>query len=124
MTQDLFIRLFKSIEGGPDDDLVKIAEKIIEEESRLGHTKMASRLKDILKKNVHTYTTFQGSLKSILPKGVTIPTDKRYNIPLASSIERERLRHEMILPDSIEGKITRIEKEYVARERLKKLGLK
>lgn len=124
MNQDLFIRLFKSIEGSPDDDIVKIAEKIIEEENKLGHTKVASRLRDILTRNLDNYTRFQGNLKSILPKGVTIPTDKRYNIPLATHIERERLRHEMILPDTIETKINRIEKEYVARERLKRMGLK
>ncbi len=124
MNQDLFIRLFKSIEGTPEDDIVKIAKRIIEEENKLGHTKVASRLKDILTKNIDNYTRFQGNLKSILPKGVTIPTDKRYNIPLATHIERENLRHEMILPDAIESKIKRIEKEYVARERLKKMGLK
>jgi SpoVK/Ycf46/Vps4 family AAA+-type ATPase len=124
MNQDLMIRLFKSIEGTPNDDIVKIAEKIIEEENKSGHIKVAARLKEILNKNIHTYTTFQGALKSILPKGVTIPTDKRYNIPLAIHIEREKLRHEMILTDIIEEKIKRIEKEYVARERLKKMGLK
>ena len=124
MNQDLMIRLFKSIEGTPNDDIIKIAEKIIEDEKKLGHTKVASRLKDILHKNIHTYTTFQGNLKSILPNGVTIPTDKRYNIPLATHVEREKLRHEMVLPDDVEAKIKRIEKEYVARERLKKMGLK
>ncbi len=124
MNQDLMVRLFKSIEGSPNDDIVKVAERIIEEESKNGHTKVAARLKDILQKNIHTYTTFQGNLKSILPKGVTIPTDKRYNIPLAAHIERDKLRHEMILPDLVEEKIKRIEKEYVARERLKKMGLK
>lgn len=124
MNQELMIRLFKSIEGSPNDDIVKVAERIIEEESKNGHTKVAARLKDILQKNIHTYTTFQGNLKSILPQGVTIPTDKRYNIPLAAHIEREKLRHEMVLPDLVEEKIKRIEKEYVARERLKKMGLK
>lgn len=124
MNQDLMIRLFKSIEGSPSDDIVKVAERIIEEESKNGHTKVAARLKEILQKNIHNYTVFQGNLKSILPKGVTIPTDKRYNIPLAAHIEREKLRHEMVLPEDVENKIQRIEKEYVARERLKKMGLR
>lgn len=124
MQQELLIRLFRSIEGEPNEDIVKVAEKIIEEENKRGHTKLASKLKEILTKNIQSYSSFRGELKTILPKGVTIPTDKRYNIPLASTIERERLRHEMILPDHVEQKLLRIEKEYVARERLKHHGLK
>jgi len=124
MNQDLLLRLFRSIEGDSNDDIVKIANRIIEEESKKGHARLANKLKDILDKNVHSYSVFRGELKSILPKGVSIPTDKRYNIPLAAHIEREKLRHEMILPEKVEGKIRQIEKEYVARERLKSFGLK
>lgn len=124
MTQDLLLRLFRSIEGDANDDIVKIANRIIEEEGKRGHSKLATKLKDILDKNIHSYSVFRGELKSILPKGVSIPTDKRYNIPLASHIEREKLRHEMVLPIVIENKIHHIEKEYVARERLKSYGLK
>jgi SpoVK/Ycf46/Vps4 family AAA+-type ATPase len=124
MNQDLLVRLFRTIEGDANDDIVKVANKIIEEENKKGHSKLASRLKDILKKNIHSYSSFRGELKSLLPKGVTIPTDKRYNIPLASHIEREKLRHEMILPDEVERKISRIEQEFVARERLHHFALK
>lgn len=124
MNQELLVRLFRSIEGEPNEDIVKVAEKIIEDETKKGHDKLAARLKEILSKNIQSYSTFRGELKSILPKGITIPTDKRYNIPLATSIERERLRHEMILPPLIEGRLKNIEKEYVARERLKNHGLK
>jgi SpoVK/Ycf46/Vps4 family AAA+-type ATPase len=123
MNQDLLIRLFRTIEGDNNDDIVKIAQRIIEEENKQGHSKLAERLKDILNKNIHSYSSFRGELKSILPKGV-IPTDKRYNIPLATHIEREKLRHEMILPAVVENKIKQIEKEYAARERLKMHGLR
>lgn len=124
MNQDLLVRLFRSIEGDSTDDIVKVAERIIEEEEKKGHGRLASKLKEILQKNTHSYSNFRGELKSLLPKGVAIPTDKRYNIPLATQIERDNLRHEMILPLEIEEKISRIEKEYVARERLKSYGLK
>lgn len=123
MNQDLLIRLFRTIEGESNDDIVKIAHKIIEEEDKRGHLKLAERLKDILNKNIHSYSTFQGELKSLLPKGV-IPTDKRYSTPLATHIERENLRHEMVLPNEVEYKIKQIEREYVARERLKSYGLR
>jgi len=124
MNQDLLVRLFRTIEGDPNEDIVKVAERIIEDENKRGHTKLAVRLKDILDKNIKSYSSFQGELSSILPKGISIPTDKRNNIPLAVSIDRERLRHEMILPDDIEKKLLNIEKEYVARERLKHHGLR
>lgn len=124
MNQDLMIRLFRSIEGDSEDDLIKVAGKIIEEERKKGHTKLADRLKEILEKNVEAHSSFRKELKTLLPEGTLIPTDKRNNIPLASVIERSSLRHEMVLPKAIETKIQRIEKEYVARERLAHFGLK
>jgi SpoVK/Ycf46/Vps4 family AAA+-type ATPase len=124
MNQDLMIRLFRSIEGDPEDDVVKVAEKIIEDEKVKGHSKLADKLKGILEKNVTAHVSFRKELKTLLPEGTIIPTDKRNNIPLATLIEREQLRHEMILPKDIETKLQRIEKEYVARERLAHFGLK
>lgn len=124
MNQDLMIRLFRSIEGDKEDDIVKIAEKIIEEEKQKGHGKLAERLKGILVRNVSAHTSFKKELKTLLPEGTIIPTDKRNNIPLASLIEHENLRHEMVLPPETETDIQRIEKEYVARERLAHFGLK
>lgn len=124
MNQELLIRLFRAIEGDTNDDIIKVANKVIEDQGRLGHSKLANKLQEILNKNIHSYSAFKGELRSILPKGVTIPTDKRYNIPLAVHIEREKLRHEMILPEEIESKIKLIEREFVARERLKSFGLR
>jgi SpoVK/Ycf46/Vps4 family AAA+-type ATPase len=124
MNQELLVRLFRTIEGDPNEDIIKVAEKIIAEEASKGHTKLANRLSEILKKNINSYQSFKGELKNLLPKGISIPTDRRYNVPLATSVEREKLRHEMILPNDVDEKINRIEKEYVARERLKLHGLK
>lgn len=124
MNQDLLTRLFRSIEGDLDDDLIKVAKKIIEDEKLKGHGKLAGRLRAILDKNVSGHSNFKKELKAILPKGTIIPTDKRYQIPLASLVERENLRHDMILSPEVETTIQRIEKEYVARERLAHFGLK
>jgi SpoVK/Ycf46/Vps4 family AAA+-type ATPase len=123
MNQDLLIRLFKTIEGEKNDDLIKIASKIIEDENKKGHSRLALKLREILDKNILSYSSFKGELKELLPRGVVIPTDKRYNIPLAHYISRDELRHEMILSHKTELRIKRIEKEYVARERLQKHGL-
>jgi len=124
MNQDLLVRLFRSIEGEATDDIVKVAEKIIVDEEAKGHVKLASKLKDILNKNIGSYSSFKKELKTLLPNNVNIPTDNRFKIPLADVIERDYLRHEMILSPDIEDKILRIEKEYVARERLAHYGLK
>lgn len=124
MNQDLLIRLFRSIDGDKEDDVVKVAELIIEDEKRKGHDKLAEKLSSILKKNINSTQFFRGELKQLLPKGVIIPTDKRYHLPLATFVEREELRHHMVLPKHTEEKIVRIEKEYAARERLALHGLK
>lgn len=124
MNQDLMIRLFRVIDGDRSDDIVKIAEKIIDDERQKGHAKLADRLRAILNTNVTGHQSFQKELKTLLPEGINIPKDKRNNVPLASTIEREFLRHEMVLPREVELKISRIEKEFVARERLSHFGLK
>lgn len=123
MNQDLMIRLFRSIEGDKEDDVVKVASLIIEDEKRKGHEKLADKLKFILDKNVTASQTFRGELRKILPNGITIPTDKRNNFPLAISIDRDVLRHEMVLPMETEEKIRRVEKEFAAKERLAHHGL-
>lgn len=123
MNQELMARLFRSIEGDREDDLVKVAYRIVEDERRKGHERLANRLNEILEKNIKR-PSLQGELKRLIPQGVSVPTDTRNKLPLATPIEREFLRHEMILTDEVESKINRIEKEYVAQARLAKFGLK
>ena len=124
MNQDLMLRLFRSIEGDKDDDVFKVASLIIDDEKKKGHERLAEKLKFILEKNISASQNFRGELKRLLPKGVTIPSDKRNNFPLAISIDRDELRHEMVLPIETEEKIRRVEKEFAAKERLAHHGLK
>lgn len=124
MNQDLLLRLFRSIDGEHTDDIVMVAESIIEDERKKGHNKLADRLTGILSKNVKTSQSFKGELRDIFGSSILIPTDKRSNIPLAVHVPTELLRHEMILSTAVEEKIERIEKEFLARERLAHYGLK
>lgn len=124
MNQELLIRLFRSIEGDKNDDVVRVAELIINDEKRKGHERLAEKLTSILKKNVSTTEQFRGELKQLLPKGITVPTDKRNNLPLAIFVDRDELRHHMVLRPETESKIFRIEQEYAAKERLALHGLK
>ena len=124
MNQDLLLRLFRSIEGDRNDDVVKVAELIIEDEKKKGHGKLADKLSIVLERGIQSNSNFRGELRKLLPKGIVIPSDKRQSFPLAITIDREQLRHEMVLPEFTEAKIKRIEKEYAARERLALHGLK
>lgn len=124
MNQDLLVRLFRSIDGEKTDDIVLVAESIIDDERKKGHNKLAERLSGILQRNLKSSQAFKGELRQILGNSVSIPTDKRSNIPLAIQIPNDQLRHEMILSSDVEEKIARIEKEFLARERLAHFGLK
>lgn len=123
MNQVLLTRLFKSIEGDENTPLMKIAHNIIEDENKKGHTKLAKKLQAILNKKIDQ-SRRAPALKQVKEHIYKIPLDRRYRLPLATHIEHEFLRHEMVLQASVEDKILRIEKEYAARERLAHHGLK
>ena len=123
MNQVLLTRLFKSIEGDENTPLMKIAHNIIEDENKKGHTKLAKKLQAILNKKLDQ-SRKAPALKQVKEHIYKIPLDRRYRLPLATHIEHEFLRHEMVLQASVEDKILRIEKEYAARERLAHHGLK
>jgi SpoVK/Ycf46/Vps4 family AAA+-type ATPase len=124
MNQALLTRLFKSIEGNQETPLMRIAFSIIEDERRKGHSKLADRLNSILKENLSESFQSKPSLKIAKSENYKVPLDRRYKLPLASHIDHEYLRHEMVLNPEVESKILRIEKEYIARERLAHHGLK
>jgi len=123
MNQTLLTRLFKSIEGEQDTPLMKIAFSIIEDEKRKGHSTLANKLTKILNDNL-SRELHNPTLKVAKDKTFNIPVDRRYKLPLATHTEHELLRHQMVLSPEINGKFLRIEKEYLARERLAHHGLK
>lgn len=123
MNQALLTRLFKSIEGEHNTPLMKVAYSIIEDEKRKGHSQLADKLTKILNNN-SSKEVQQPTFKVAKDRTFNIPVDRRYKLPLATHVEQEFLRHEMVLTPEINGKILRIEKEYLARERLAHHGLK
>jgi len=126
MNQSLLTRLFKSIDGNKDEPLVRIAYSIIEDERKKGHARLADKLDAILEGNIARFPNAERhhQLKVAKENVFTIPADRRYKLPLATHIDAEYLRHDMVLDKAVEEKILRIEKEYVARERLAHFGLK
>jgi SpoVK/Ycf46/Vps4 family AAA+-type ATPase len=124
MNQALLTRLFKSIDGSRNAALLKVAQSIIDDEKEKGHVNLANKLNSILEGNLAKSIDLEPTLKVIREKEFRIPIDRRFRLPLATNIESEILRHEMVLNSKVESKILRIEKEYLARERLAHHGLK
>lgn len=124
MNQTLLTRLFKSIDANKNDALMKVALSIIEDEKGKGHINLANKLNNILEGNLAKSIDLDHTLKVIKEKEFRIPIDRRFRLPLATNLDPEILRHEMILNPKVENKILRIEKEYFARERLAHHGLK
>ncbi|GMN08628.1 ATP-binding protein [Croceitalea sp. MTPC5] len=122
LNKDILKRLFKSIDGNPEDDIVKVAYDIIKDEEEKGHHVLSKQLRAILDENVQASKKLGKELKDIFSgsnaKGIA------KDFPLAVQIPREELRHHMVLSKEIESKFQRIEKEFVARTRLAKHGLK
>ncbi|HLD52744.1 MAG TPA: ATP-binding protein [Sediminibacterium sp.] len=124
MNQALMTRLFKSMTGDKDSPIIRIAHSIIEEERKKGHKGLADKLNSILSEKLEQSYSKHPTLKVTRGAEFKVPVDRRYRLPLASHVEHENLRHHMILSQEIELKIQRIEKEYMARERLAHYGLK
>ncbi|MEA5426406.1 AAA family ATPase [Arcicella lustrica] len=124
MNQALLARLFKSIEGSRETPLIKVAFSIIEDERKKGHLRLADKLNTILSSNIEEGGKSMLPLRLVKDGQYKIPVDRRYRLPLATHVEHEYLRHEMVLTPEVEEKIQRVEKEYFARERLAHFGLK
>jgi SpoVK/Ycf46/Vps4 family AAA+-type ATPase len=118
MNATLMKRLFRVIQSGTSADVDTLCRRIVEEEKKHGHGRVAKELEQILtakqppKSAPHTGTLHR------------LPTSRRDSAPLMQEIPLDKLRHHMVLPDAVERRFHRIEKEFAARTRLAKHGLK
>lgn len=118
MNATLMKRLFRVIQSGTSTDVDALCRRIVEEEKKQGHGRVAHELERILNEKPHCKTP--GSTGTLQP----LPTSRRDSAPLVQEIPVEKLRHHMVLPDPVERRLHRIEKEFAARTRLAKHGLK
>jgi SpoVK/Ycf46/Vps4 family AAA+-type ATPase len=118
MNATLMKRLFRVIQSGTSADVETLCRRVIDEEKKQGHGRVAKELEQIL--------TAKQAPKSAPPNGTLqrLPTSRRESAPLMQEIPVDKLRHHMVLPDSVERRFHRIEKEFAARTRLAKHGLK
>lgn len=123
MNADILKRVVRAIADGSQNDLDRLAGKIVDSERRVGHARLADELDAILKKprpigNGHAPTS--GGEKSLHE----LPTSRRHGESLATLLKAEMLEHHMVLPAATEKRFARIESEYAARERLGLFGLR
>ncbi len=118
----LLKRLFSAVEQGSSLDVKAVCKRIVEDEKRLGHTKLASDLEKSLNIAEKHKSLLKPHGPQTTPMG-SLPSNKRDSAALIQVVERETLRHHMVLPSEVEQRFIRIEKEYAARSRLATFGL-
>jgi SpoVK/Ycf46/Vps4 family AAA+-type ATPase len=124
MKAALLKRLFTSAQNGSNPDLKAVCRAIVEDEKRLGHTKLATELESALAKIEPTDQSSRGHQRPPRTNSLnTLPSSKRDSAPFVQVLEHSQLRHHMVLPAEVEQRFIRIEKEYAARTRLAQYGL-
>jgi len=147
MKGDLLKRLFRAIASEDKTAIQSMLSVVVEEERKKGHTLLADQLQNITHKNNSQSPRIPPEIPALSPKlsrdaissapssgvlsktpdthSLTLLSSKqRFNHPFIVTVPRERLRHHMILSDAVEDRFRRIEKEYVARDRLAHHGLR
>lgn len=123
MNAVLMKRLFRAISDGKPEELQKMAKVIVEDEFKKGHGELAKELSSLLKEKASSSHNAL-PLTEGKPSGLSVlPRSRRYELPLITHVQNDRLEHLMILPQAVEERFLRIEREYAARERLALYGL-
>lgn len=122
MNADILKRVVRAIADGSQNDLDRLADKIVEAERRTGHKRLADQLESILKQP-RKRVNGQGPTADVDRKLTELPLSRRSAESLATLYPTEALEHHMVLPPAIEQRFARIESEYAARERLQQHGL-
>jgi SpoVK/Ycf46/Vps4 family AAA+-type ATPase len=122
MNAEILKRVVRAIVTGSQQDLDRLAHKIVEDERRSGHTRLADQLESILKQPAAKRSD-RGSLAAGERVLKELPLSRRHGESLMTIVPRESLEHHMVLPTPTEQRFARIECEYAARERLGAYGL-
>lgn len=123
MKATLLKRLFSAVHQGLTPDTEVICTRIIQSERQLGHDKLANDLEKIVRES-RSRKAVPGEQAKDTHGLQPLPSSKRDATPLVQVIPHERLRQQMVLPEAVESRFLRIEKEYAARTRLAMFGLR
>lgn len=108
MNASLLRRLFTAVARSQPSDTRLVCERIVEDERRKGHEKLASELSQLLDKGQPA--------TALTPLPMPVPAS-RSAAPLVQDIPHERLRHHMVLPAAVEERFHRVEKGNVNGDR-------
>jgi SpoVK/Ycf46/Vps4 family AAA+-type ATPase len=121
MNTMLVRRLFSAIHNGKSGDVEVLCRRIIEDERKHGHAHVAEDLERVLtSKRDEAGHAAQQNPTLLSP----LPLSKRDSAPLVHVIPHDQLRHHMILSDSVEARLSAIEREFAAKHRLAAHGLR
>lgn len=123
MNAEMMKRVVRAIADRSQADLDRLADKLVASERKTGHVKLADQLEAILKSPRPRIET-QKSSSTHAGRLTELPVSRRNGESLATLFAPETLEHHMVLPAATEERFARIEKEYTARDRLAKYGLK
>lgn len=117
MNATLLKRLVRAAHSGMAKDVDHLLRRIAEGERKLGHNRVAEDLERILKESSAVHPPSSPTL-------IGMPVSRRDSAPLLKEIPHDELRHNMVLPTSVERRFERIEREFAARSRLASHGLR
>ena len=125
MKADILKRVIRAIADGSRDDLERLANKIVQDERRTGHEKLADQLESILRLQKARKTDYPTAPRTTSENRMRdLPVSRRHGESLATFELPETLEHHMVLPRATEERFARIEREYAARDRLRAHGLR
>jgi SpoVK/Ycf46/Vps4 family AAA+-type ATPase len=120
----LLKRIVRAIAERSERDLDELARKMVESERKTGHGRLATELETILSRSKqHSQFTLR-AVETPPPNLRSLPQSRRFGEQLATVISREELEHDMVLPPQTEQRFARIEREFAARDRLSRHGLR
>lgn len=115
MKSETLKRLFRLIQDSEHPGLRSLAQNIVADEKKRGHSNLAEQLEKLLDKP--TRAPSGGVVRGVSP--LKLDTNQQNFTTL---LPPELLRHHMVLPENIEARFRRIEQEYAARDRLARHG--
>ena len=123
MNADIIKRVVRAIADGSQEDLDRLACKIVEAERHTGHKNLADQLDAILKQT-RPRSNGHAAINDAGRRLKELPISRRHGDSLATLLAPETLAHHMVLPPITEERFARIECEYAARDRLGLYGLR
>lgn len=122
MNSDMLKRLVRAIALESQDDLARLALKIVDSERRRGHGRLAEELESILADTGKKRRQRKAGIDS--DRSIReLPISRRHRELLVTFIAHDALEHHMVLPRDVDERFAQVEKEFAARERLSAYGL-